>query len=227
MAFFQRVLWIFVSPAAVFDDIKEDRVSWWQPWVASSVILMIVGYFSLPIQRAVAAMNPSNMPPETLEKQLEMLDKYGLLQTLIGTPVTILVIGLISAGLGYILVPILSERARFGRFFTIVLYGGIIASCTAVVNVLVIRMKGVDTLRAPEDAVFSVGLSFLAPAQGVVWKSLASSLELFGIWSLVVVAMGLMRVFEMPRNHAIWCVVPLWLLTFALLLVQNLVQPGG
>lgn len=223
MGFFNRFQWIFVSPSKVFDDIADGKATWWQPWVWVSLIYMVAGYFSMPIQRAVLDMNPSNLPAEQLDKQIEAFEKFGIFQ-LLATPVLFLVIGLIVAGLGYILVSILSERANFKKFFTIYFYGGIIAALATVVSVLAVRMKGVETLRVPEDAQFSIGLSFMAPTDGVVLKSILSGIEFFSIWCLVVIAMGLMHVFGMRRNPAIYCVIPLWLMGVLLLMLNNLVS---
>jgi hypothetical protein len=221
MGFFNRLTWLFFSPSKVFDDIAEGRVSWWQPWVWMSMIYLVVGYFSIPIQRAVMEMNTGDLPMEQLEQQLEWFDKFGYIQ-LLGTPLVFLVLGLIVAGLGYILVSILSEKANFKKFFTLYFYGGIIASLATVVSVLAVRMKGIESLRVPEDAQFSIGLAFMGPTEGVVLKSVFMSLEFFSMWSLVVVAMGLMHVFGMQRKHAIYCVIPLWLMGVLLLMLNNL-----
>jgi hypothetical protein len=220
MAFINRLQWIFISPNLVFADIKEGKVAWWEPWLWVSIILTVVGYFSLPIQRVVIRMNPSDLTAEQLEKQIELFERFGIFQLLV-TPVVLLAVGAAVAGLAYILVSILSAKADFKRFFTLYFYGSVIASLTTVINVLVVRMKGVETLRAPEEAQFSIGLGFMAPTDGAVVKALFSGIEFFSIWSLVVIAMGLMHVFDMPRKHAIYSVIPLWLMSVIVLLIDN------
>lgn len=221
MAFFDRFIWIFSAPTKVFDDIKESRVGWWQPWIWMSVISMAVTYFSLPIQRFVAELNPADLPAEQLQQQLDWMDKFGTIQ-LIALPVVILLLVLIVGGLSYILVSILAEKAAFKKYLTLYFYAGIISSLTGVLSTIMVRIKGVETIRVPADAQFSVGLGFLAPAGATVVKALLSGIEFFVIWSLVVVAMGLMRVFDMPRRHAIYCIVPLWLIDVLLILINDL-----
>ena len=213
MGFFNRLLWVFHSPSKLFADIRDDKATWWQAWIWLSLIGVVAAYFLLPVSMIVIELNDTGLPVDQVDAQLDFLEKWGtaLLAT---TPVTVLVQALIVFGLGYILVSILSANASFKKFFTIGLYASIIANCASVLNLIVVRMKGLDTIQSAYDAEFSVGLSFLAPEDGLLLKSLFSSFELFTIWALVVVAMGLMQVFEMSRKHAVICVIPLWLLFF-------------
>lgn len=220
MAFFNRFVWILVSPSRVFDEIKEGAVSWWQPWLWVSIIYTIVGYFSLPVQRAVLELNPRGTPPDQLDQQIELMDKFGVVQ-LLATPVVFLVLGLIVAGLAYILVSILSEKASFKKFLTLQFYAGIISALSGIVTVLVVRMRGVETFRVAEDAQFSIGLGFLAPENGGLLKAVLGSVEFFAVWSLVIVAMGLMQVFDMQRKQAVICVIPIWLMSVLALALGN------
>ena len=223
MDFINRFLWIFSAPAKVFDHITEDKVSWWQPWIWLSIISTITAYLSLPAQRAVVVLNPGNIPPEQLQQQLDMMDKYGTVQ-LLAVPILILVVALIVGGLSYILVSILSEKASFKKFFTVYFYGGIVASLAGLLGVIMVRVKGINTIRVPEDAQFSISLGFLAPPDGALIKGVLSGIEFFSIWALVVIAMGLMRVFDMPRKHAVYCVIPMWVLSVIMIMIDNLVR---
>jgi hypothetical protein len=116
--------------------------------------------------------------------------------------------------IGYILVSILATHSDFKRFFTIYLYSSIVASAGALLSVLIVRyVRGLETIREVQDATFSFGLGFLAISDNRFIQVILRSLDLFNIWFLVLVAMGLMYVFKMERNHAIMCVIPFWILT--------------
>jgi len=223
MDFVNRFLWIFSAPGKVFDHVTEGKASWWQPWIWLSIISALTAYLSMPAQRVVVELNPGNIPAERLQQQLEMMDKYGYIQ-LLAIPIIILVVALIVGGLSYILVSILSEKADFKKFFTIYFYGGIVASLSGLLGVIMVKIKGIETIRVPEDAQFAISLGFLAPADGVLIKSILSGIEFFSLWALAVIAMGLTRVFDMPRNHAIYCVIPMWVLGVILILIDGLVK---
>lgn len=227
MALLNRVVWIFSSPGRVFDDIREGRTSWWQPWLIVSIIFAIVGLLALPIQIAVAELNVNNIDLDQLDKQLEMMRNFGWVQALL-TPLGLLVFGLIAAGLSYILVTILSSRANFKQWFTLTLYTTIVSSVSQVISVIAVRARGLDSIESVEDSMVTVSLGFLAPeGAGTMLKAFLSSFEFFSIWALVLVVMGLMRIFDMGRGQAIACVVPLWLVSVVLAAVGMLASGIG
>jgi hypothetical protein len=211
MLFVNRLIWIFVSPSRVFSDIREGAVSWWQPWVWQSILYTIAGYVSLPAQRAVAELNLDDLPVDQFEQQLTMMDRLWWVQ-LAGTPPALLLLGAALSGLTYVLVTILSSKAQFKQYFTIALYAGTIGSLSMLLSSVLVRMRGVDTIRAATDAQVSIGLGFLAPEGNTLLFAILSSIDVFAIWSLAVLGLGLVRVFDMSRNQAVACVIPWWII---------------
>lgn len=207
-----RFVQIFSAPGRVFDDISEGRTSWWQPWLCVSVIYMIVGYLSMPLQRHMLDLNPQDLPPEQLEQQIEFFEKFALPQ-LLTVPVFVLIMAAAVSGIVYIWVSILSDKASFKQFFSISMYAGIVTSLSGLVATILVRMKGVESVRSAEDAQMSLSLGFLAPEEAnILLKAVANSLEFFTIWGLVLIGMGLIRVFEMPQRTAVYAVIPIWII---------------
>lgn len=213
MALLNRVVWIFSSPGRVFDDIHEGRAPWWQPWLVVSTIFVIFGMIAMPAQIAVTELNLNDMDLDQLDTQVEMMKKFGWVQVVL-TPIGMLLFGLVSAGLSYILVTILSIRANFKAWFSLTLYAAIVSSISQVVSTIVVRVKGVGNIESIEDAMVTVSLGFLAPEEtGTLVKAVFSSIEFFSVWALVVIGMGLMRIFGMSRGQSIACVLPLWVIS--------------
>jgi hypothetical protein len=213
MIYLNRLLWVFASPSRLFADVREGRAAWWEAWIWVSLTGIVAGYLLMPASMLVIELNETGQTIDQVDAQLEFMEKWGTV-LLATTPVTVLIQSLIVFGLGYITVSILSASANFKKFFTIGLFAGIVANCASLFNALIVRFRGLESIQTAADAQVSVSLAFLAPDAGVWVRSLLSSLEFFSIWALVLVAMGLMRVFDMTRNQAIACVVPLWLLFF-------------
>jgi hypothetical protein len=224
MSFFNRFAWIFTSPDKVFEDITEGKAPWWQPWVWISIISIIAGYFYTPVTVAVIELNPNGLPPEQLDQQLRFAEMTWL--QLI-TPIVVLIMSLIVAGLSYILVSILSEKANFKKYFTLSLYAGIVSTLTTVVTTLVIRMKGIDSIQTPADARFSLGLGFLAPEEGALIRALLTSIDFFTIWVFILMVLGLQHIFSMSRKHAVYCIIPLWILNVIFSLIQEVTGGMG
>lgn len=215
MAMLNRLVWLFTAPTKVFDDIREGRAPWWQPWIWQSILYGVAGYLSLPVQRRVAELNPRGLSPEQLDKQLAAMAKFAWLQ-IIATPPMVLLFGLALAGLTYILVTILSSQANFKRYFTITLYSSIIGGLSMIVSTLVVRWRGVESIRTAQDAQVTFGLGFLAPEGHGVLAAMLSTVNVFSVWGFFILGLGLMRVFGMSRNQAIACVIPWWLISLAM-----------
>jgi len=226
MSFFRRLVSIFISPAVVFADIRDGSATWWQPWLWMSVIYMIVGYFSIPIQRAVTLLNERGLGQEELALAVEQFDKWVLVQ-LFATPVLLLVTSLLFAGLTYILVTILSPNSTFKKYFTIMLWASVVGSVSNIISTIVVRARGVDLIRTADDARVSLGLAFMAPEGSRVGLGILQATDFFALWSLALVAVGIMAVFGMSKGQAIACVVPLWLIYVAISLLGTLLGAVG
>jgi len=209
MGFFKRLVWIFASPNKVFDDIRERRVSWVQPWIFCSLIYAVITWISLPIQRAVIEVHPT-MSGEQIDQQIEMMTRFGFMWVILA-PVGALVITFIIAGVSYIAVTLATRTATFKQYLTLSFFTGIVGMTGQLVSSTIIRVRGLDNIMAPEDAQMSLSLRALAPDNAVV-RGLFGSVEFFAIWSLVLVTMGLTRIFGMSRAQAIGVAVLLWIL---------------
>ena len=212
MDILRRYVWIFVSPDRVFDDIRNDRAQWWQPWLLLSVVGIVVGVFALPIQKAIIELNTNNVSADEIAQQLEFVSNFGWIQ--VGfTPLVVLVVSLIVTGVTYILIASMATSPNFKRYFTLSMFAGVIGVLAQVVSTFVVRVRGLESIRSVADTQAAISLAFLAPTGDALMRGLLSSIELFSIWSLVVVALGLESIFDMQRSRAITVAVLLWIVS--------------
>jgi Yip1 domain len=223
MTFLKRLIWIFTSPNRVFDDIRERRVGWAQPWLLSSLFYMVITWMAMPVQRAVLEVHPT-MSTEQIGQQIEFMDRFGFMW-IIMAPVGALLITLVIAGLTYVAVTLASRAATFKQYLSLSFFCGIIGMAGQLIAAIVLRMRGLERIASPEDAHWSLSLRALAPDAGPVIRGALSGVEFFAIWSLVVLAMGLRRIFGMSRGAAIGVAVLLWVLFVAAMMVSEAV--GG
>jgi len=94
MQIMRRFVWMFVSPSRVFDEIRENKVGWVQPWIIVSVFYVAITWLGLPIQRALLELNPSNVSADQLERQMQMVGKFAYAQ-LIFAPAGVLLLALL------------------------------------------------------------------------------------------------------------------------------------
>ncbi len=216
---FSRLTWTIQSPKLLFADI-EAGVAWWEPWMWVSVLNMLIAYISVPIQLQLVRLNPGDVPSDQLQQTIEQMEKFGFLGV-ISTPVAVLVTSLIIAGIAYLVVSVISDASSFKKFFTIYLYASIVSSLGLLIGTVLTRMKGVENIHAPEDAVASFGPALLVSSGHSILNPILSSFDIFYIWFYALVAMGVAHVFHVGRRTAILAVIPLWLLFVLISLVSS------
>jgi hypothetical protein len=210
----------------VFDDIRDGHVGWRQPWLIISVLYMVVTFLGLPVQLALMELNLQNLPADSLDTQIRMLESFGWIWVVL-TPVGVLLMQLLVAGLSYILVTILSQRATFKQYLSLSFFTGIPALLGQLISVVMIRMRGLDQIMGPEDARMSFSLRTLAPPDSALLKGVFGSFEFFTIWSLVLLALGLQRVFGMNRGQAIAVLIPIFLIYVIMLIMGEVFGTMG
>jgi hypothetical protein len=221
----QYLGWLFVSPARLFDEIRENRASWLQAWIILSVIYLVITWIGLPLQRVLLELNPTGMPADQLDRQLEMMDKYGKAQ-LVFAPALVLVTGLITAGISYVLVTVLASTATFRRYFTLSLFTSILPAAGYLLTSSIVRLRGLDNIVEPSDARLSLSLRALAPDGNAALAGFLGTFEFFTLWSFILLALGLRRVFGMSTGAAIACLIPVWLI-YAAFAILGEVFGGG
>ena len=205
----KRLVGIFTSPHQVFDDIRDGRVSWVQPWLMGSVIYAIITWIAMPIQTAVLQAN-NELSSEQIEQQMQIMQRFGFVWVLLA-PVGMFVITFIVAGISYVTVAVASRAASFKKYLTLSFFTGIVGMMGQLITCIIVRMRGLDQIEGAEDARLGLSLRIFAPDNAIA-RGIFGSFEFFAIWSLVLVVMGLIRIFGMTRVQAIVTAVVLWIL---------------
>jgi hypothetical protein len=208
--FISRFLWTFNSPRKLFADI-EQGAPWWQPWVWVSIINVLVGWFSLPVQIHLARLNPKDLPPEQVQSTIEAMEKFGFIG-LATAPIVVLLMSVIFALISYLVVSILASQANFKRYFSLYLYASIVVSVGTLLSTVVLRMRGVESIRSVEDAIVSFGPRMLVSPELKTIGAVLSSLDVFAVWFYILIGMGAAQIFKLSRQSAVFAALPVWLL---------------
>ncbi|GEM_PF-1636094 len=211
---FQKLGWLFFSPQKLFESIAQ-RPSWWEPFIWVSVCAVIGVRVFYPIQMALMRLNARGVPQEKLDQTIETMSKFYA-AGYITAPIASIVQVLLVAFLGYLVLSVLSTQANFKKYFTLYFHSFIIVSLGSLLSLVLARQRGVDDIQSAADATVSFGLDFLVSPSHTYLNALASSINVFAVWSYIIMVMGLMSIFGLTRNKAITALIPLWLI-FAVL----------
>lgn len=222
--FLQSIVDIYVDPLAVFRRIRAG-LGWWQPYLLTTMIGIVLGWLSLPVSRRIIELNERGMPPEQLDAMLENVDRFGWLG-LLAVPIVYIAILALLAGIAHLVISIMSSEASYKRTISVLAWCGMVSILGQVVKTAVVLGRGVETIEAEADARISLSLAAFFPDLEGFGRALFESLGIFEIWYYILLAFGVSLVFRTSRSKAILPVVIVWLVSALALWLQSAVGGG-
>ncbi|MDE3189083.1 MAG: YIP1 family protein [Acidobacteriota bacterium] len=221
----QRVTSTFFAPSRTFADIKRGNRSWWLPFILvglASYILFAAVSFKIGMQQVVD--NQIHLNPKAEERlaqvtpeQREMSTKVSLYITegaFIANPAIMLaVIALLSLGLLGTMNFLFAGKAGYGSIFAVWMYASLPSVIKTLMGTIVI-FSGIapESFNIKNFAPTNAG-AFLNPADtNPALYSLASSMDLITIWTLILLGMGAATVAGVKRSSGYAAVFGWWVL---------------
>src|SRR5437764_2882102 len=224
----QRLLDVFVAPSRTFADIRRSAM-WLAPWIVMAVFSLAYCYtVSTKVGWEQVAQNQARMAPASQTARIEALPPdqravaekrqvavtkyigYGFsVLTVIWLLIVALVLwGTFNFGAG--------AEIRFGQAMAIVVYAslvGIIKTTLAIITLFAGQDPENFLIQNPIGTNLGYYLNFADTPRFLY--SLASSFDLFIIWTLVLTAIGFATVGKVKQGTAM-AIVFGWYILFAL-----------
>ena len=219
----QRVASTFSSPSKTFDDIRRGNRSWWLPLI----LMAIAGYlfFAVVDQRIgirQAVDNQIRMSPKAEEQMARLTPEQRENSEVISERVTegvfyavplvgmleIAVLSLVMLGTINLL---FGGKAKFGGVFAVYYYAFLPQLIKVVLGIVVVFAgMAPESFNLKNYSPTNLG-AFLDPAEtNKALYSLASSIDLITIWTLVLVSIGLATVAGVERKSGYIAVFGWW-----------------
>jgi hypothetical protein len=219
-----RIVNTFIAPSKTFSDLRRSA-SWWAPWILIALCAVLMAY-AMGKQVGFEQIGKNQVEHS---KRADQFDKLPADQQAAQLRVTGKIIGVASYFsplliLFYCLVATLplwltfklalGAQTSFGQAYAIVMYGWLPGTLGAILAAVAL-FAGVN----PEgfDINNPVGTNvayYLDPeATGRFLRGLASALDIFSIWTIVLIGIGFASTSKVKRSTAI-IVVAVWYLVF-------------
>jgi hypothetical protein len=194
-----RLVGVFFEPTKTFEDVAA-RPRFWVPLILAILIgLVLITLFTQHIGwdrmiRQQMEMNPQTqqLPPDQREKAIEFWTRFGPVLgyggVVLGTPLTFVILAAIYLG---IVKGMMSAPVTFKQAFAVVAYGWMPHVVAGLLAIVVLFLKSPDDFRLDNPLVFNPG-AFMDPVtSNKLLLSLATSFDLFTLWSLFLMGLGL------------------------------------
>ncbi len=202
---------IFIDPQEAVKGF-DNKWAWVAPLVVASVIAGVIGWQMIPMTIQAMVHNPPNgMTSEQLQAALPRIKMFSSIG-LIFAPISTGVMMAISAGLLAAACAVMDIRASFGKLFNLAAHCALINSVQGIAMFVSLRMKG-DDLQSLKELVPHFGLDlFLSDSFNKQLAALIGYFSIFQIWYLVILALGLAFMTEIPKSKAFAAITPVWVL---------------
>jgi hypothetical protein len=197
-----RVVRVMFSPTGVFEEQRE-KPTWVLPWLIISVILVAIGLVMAPYQRhamelAVQARGGPAPPESAL--------MIGRVFAIVGVPIFLLLAGLISAFMMWVVLLATGGQVRFKGLFSVAIFASVVAVVQAILTSVALRMRGgPETVTSLADMRVSLGLDLLLSSESTIsgfLRGLLGGIGPISIWGLAITAIGVATLEKQPKGAA-------------------------
>lgn len=222
MSELSRIGGVYFEPKTAFADIAA-RPTWLVPTILVIVVSLAVSYListhvgweRIISQQLAASPNSAQMTAEQRQTALNFWGKFGPLLgyggSILFPPIMYL---FMAAVLMAMVAGILSTPVKFQQVLAVVSWASLPKVLMAILTGVVIMMKNPDELNIKNPLAFNPG-AFMDPLTSSKFLyAVATSLDLFTIWIIILMAIGLKAAGgkKMSFGSALFAVVLPWLL---------------
>lgn len=219
----QRVAYTFTAPSKTFNDIRRCA-SWWLPFLLGA--LVTYGFvFALQsrvgwdrVAENAMKQNPraeeqmANASPEQRASILSISKKITM-GALYGSPVLALIAAAVFALVLWGTINfVFGGEATFIQVFAVWMYGTLPLAIKGIL-IAITLFAGIDPESFNLENPIGTNLGYFLPSETPRWLStFASSIDLFSLWSYVLVGIGLAIVARVKRSSGLLAVFGWWAL---------------
>jgi hypothetical protein len=193
-----RITGVLFSPRSTFEDIAR-KPSWAAPLVLLTLTGLSMNIFlaqkadwrSFSEEQLMSSPRGERIPADQKDLAIERGAKgnqyFCYLRGVVGTPCLAIFLALIYWG-AYALLA--GARLTFGKSFAVMVFTLVPGSIRELLGILILALKDPSTLGNPYNFVGSNPGAYMSMTDPKWLSALASSLDVFIIWSVVLTAIG-------------------------------------
>jgi len=191
---FLDVFKVLFEPTAVFERVAQ-RPRFLVPFLVMCAIQIAIYFANMPFLKAGMAAQMASRPAGGPDPSQWLF--VGAFFIPIGIGIALLLGGLIL----WMLVSVFGGEGKFGTLLSVSAYAAVPSVVLlAIVGTIVLHLQGIGEITSPQDMQPALGLDLLAPgAKGFMGAAL-KAINPFGIWGLVLTAIGVSTTHRLPKN---------------------------
>ena len=206
-----KVVNIFFEPRKVFQSLKI-KPTWLVPVIIVAVLGMGFFYYTFPYimnEQVQNIRDNDRIPEEQKERIIDRIKEAEhppIWQLAIAPVGTLISLVIVAAVLFFVFNVLMGGDSGFRRVFSVYCYSSLIAIPAMIVKFPLVMMKGNINVQT------SLGLLLSADAKGSFLYSVLSSFDIFTLWQVILVSLGLGVMYKFSTKKAFTTVAILWVI---------------
>jgi hypothetical protein len=206
-----KVLNIFFEPKRVFQSLKI-KPTWLIPFIVVALLGMGFYYYSYPFimkQQVERIQDNDKIPEKQKEQIIERMtekDHPPIWQLALAPVGSLIALVVVAAVLFFVFNVILGGDSSFRRVFSVYCYSSLIAIPSMIVKFPLIMIKENINVQT------SLALILSANAKDTFLYNVLSSFDIFTIWQVILVSLGLGVMYKYTTQKSFTAVFILWII---------------
>lgn len=193
---FADVFKVLYEPGAVFERVRT-KPSFLMPFLVICVVQIVIYFVNMPFMKAGMAAQLATRPAGGPDPSKFLV--FGAIFIPIGIGIALV----IGGGLLWVLVSLFGGEAKFGTLISVATFASVPSVILlALVGAIVLQMKGAAQVTSMQDIQPALGLDLLVPGASGFLGAALKAVNPFGIWGLVLTAIGVSTTHRLSKNTA-------------------------
>lgn len=204
---------IVVAPESAFNRDLGGH-SYLLPLSILGLSFVLISWLQAPlaIQWARLQMQAASASPDQISASLAVMWRVQR-WSLAAVPLLLFVKWLLCAAMLWLVAQLCLASLTFARGLGIVAYSYLPVFLRDATMLFILWMRGAGALDHPEALNVAIGLNLLFPQLPLPWSALAGNFNLFELWYLMLMILGISAAAAVRRRVALAIVLPGWLVT--------------
>ena len=212
----KNLVTIFATPTEVFEELRQ-KPKWLVAFLVISFLTIAIALLSLPFTRQPmlqAISRGGALEGARLEQALEQAERFQYLGSMFIAPTLLLRWLAIAALLYFAAILAGAERVRFKEVYAAAVFAEMILLLMAVVNLLLLHVKGADAIHHITDLQAIIGLDFLMAdkTSDLPTFTIFNAVNIFNLWYVAVLSIALRVMSGLGNIKSAILVTSVWLL---------------
>jgi len=219
MGWLSRMGGVLFSPGKTFPYIASKP-----DWLVPLVVIMVFSLLTVSLFTSRADMGTmvraqleprldrGEISEQDFERAVELATKAGKYAAyggiILGFPLILLAI----SGVFHLIFTLQTGKSTFRKVFSVTTYSFMPSVVSSIISTLLLLSRPRGSLTSPQELVRSSVAAFLDPqTTSKFWYNLASSLEFFSVWILILLVFGYATISNLSKKKTAAVVITLWL----------------